>query len=372
MYLDIWANRYRKFLSYHAKIFQENAKCWVGVQDLDLSPKKIRSVWNNYEKPSFFGFLKKVKDITGSLGPSGILYNNSTGLWPLYYYLSFLKKEGIVSINKKGRAFFSKKEENSFFVPALSGLEIKARLESRLKRKIDWESPVTSLLQTKIKSNYDQMPISIGSCVRLIEKILEYIPYKKTVLFVGDDDLTSVLLCLACPDIECLVFDIDKTLLGTIEKNSRRFKLKIKVALADILKGKKPRSKDTICAFVANPIYTFEGVKKFCEFGNSFLGPCGGFSFLEIGDEAIKNRFIYLQEFFAKNNLLIREITKGEIVYPWIMLHKEDQEIMGHLSQMMDKQIIQAWPKLVASLWVAEYIPFKVKKPKGEIAHVYL
>ena len=86
--------------------------------------------------------------------------------------------------------------------------------------------------------------------------------------------------------------------------------------------------------------------------------------FLEIGDEAIGHRFLFLQEFFAKENLLIREVLANKIYYPYVSLHKEDKVISERLFKIIDKKFVENSPKLGASLYIFDYIPFPVKKVK--------
>jgi len=206
------------------------------------------------------------------------------------------------------------------------------------------------------------MPISQSSAIFVVEKILENIPLNKKFLFVGDDDFVSVILGLADPKIESVVIDADSELLECIDILAKKFNLKIKTRKIDIRKTKILGEK--FIGFLANPIYTESGVKEFMKYGINQLGEDGGFVFLEVGDEAIGNRFVFLQDFFNRNNLLIKELIVGKVFYPYIELYEEDKEILRRLSQMMDKKIIEGSPKLAASLYVFTYLPFRPQKVK--------
>ncbi|MDZ4232139.1 MAG: hypothetical protein U1C72_02685, partial [Candidatus Pacearchaeota archaeon] len=82
---------------------------------------------------------------------------------------------------------------------------------------------------------------------------------------------------------------------------------------------------------------------------------------VEIGDEAIGNRFLFLQEFFAQKGLRVREVAPGNISYPWVQLHEEDAVLASRLGRFVSREAIEKAPKLASSLWVFDRIPFKVK-----------
>ena len=191
---------------------------------------------------------------------------------------------------------------------------------------------------------------------------MEYLPLTKKFLFVGDDDFVSVILGLASPDIESTVVDVDEQLLNCLNLLSFKFNLKIKTQKIDIQKEKFLGEK--FIGFLTNPAYTEEGAKEFLKFGISQLGEDGGFCFLEIGDEAIGNRFLFLQDFFVKKNLIIKELISNKICYPWFLIQKEDKLIYERLRAMLDEKVIKKSPKLSASLYIFDYLPFKVKKLK--------
>jgi len=206
------------------------------------------------------------------------------------------------------------------------------------------------------------MPISQGSAIFVAKKILENIPLNKKFLFVGDDDFISVVLGIADPKIESLVIDADEQLLECIDVLAKKFNLKIKTRKVDIRKTKTLGEK--FVGFLTNPIYTEPGVREFVKYGVNQLGKDGGSVFLEVGDEDIGNRFLFLQDFFNKSNLKIEELILNKISYPYIELYKEDKEILGRLSRMMDKRTIESSPKLAASLYVFTYLPSRPQKVK--------
>ncbi len=206
------------------------------------------------------------------------------------------------------------------------------------------------------------MPISQGSAIFVVRKILEKLPLNKKFLFVGDDDFISVILGLVSPGLESLVIDADEELLSCIRSLARKFNLKIETKKVDIRKEKSLGEKFT--GFLTSPVYTEAGVKEFVGFGKNQFGKDGGFGFLNLSDESIGNRFLFLQEFFIKNNLIIKEIITGKVYYPYIELYREDREILRRLSSLIDERVIKKSPKIGAALYIMEFLPLRPKRVK--------
>jgi predicted methyltransferase len=167
------------------------------------------------------------------------------------------------------------------------------------------------------------------------------------------------------PDLNLKVIDADSEVLENIKKMALKFRLKIEAEEIDI--RKKRHLNEKFIGFLTNPIYTVKGVKEFMNFGKNQLGEDGGFCFLELGDESIGNRFLDLQEFFAKNQLRIREVITNRIYYPYIELYEEDKEILRRMTQLVDEKTYKNSPRIGASLYIFEYFPQRPKKLKIKI-----
>lgn len=357
---------YKKFLIFDQNYYFQDVKTWFGVGELKLTKKILKKFYENYQKVSFLEFLSDVKDIIYSKNVFDFIIKNAEDDWDLWCYLKFLEKEKIIKVKKNGKVSVFKKDIFKIIPRPQSEKEIKRKIERKLKTKIKEKKPVTSLFKKfqffKIKAKWDQMPISQSSAIFLVKKILERLPLKGKFLFVGDDDFISILLSLAEPKIESLVIDADKELLSCIDELSLKFNLKIETKKFDVRKQKLLGEK--FIGFLTNPIYTEAGVKAFVKFGKNQLNKDGGIGFLELGGGDIGNRFLFLQDFFTENNLIIEELIMNKICYPYVMLHKEDKEITKRLSLMIDKKIIKKSPKLGAALYIFEYLPFKPKRVK--------
>ena len=131
-----------------------------------------------------------------------------------------IRIEWIQKVKRSGQVEILKKDILGLIPAPQSQKEIIRKIERRLKIKIEKEKPITELFKSiqsfKAKAKWDQMPISQGSVIFVVEKILESLPLKKKFLFIGDDDFVSVVLAIAEPEIESLVIDMDDELLSFI------------------------------------------------------------------------------------------------------------------------------------------------------------
>jgi predicted methyltransferase len=361
---------YKKFLNYRTNLASKDLRFWFGVDKLNVTQKEIQKKVKEYYSNTFLDFLRRVRDIIFCENPLFLIKNWSEDQWLPFYYLSFLKKEGVIKIEKSGKIKLLKKELLKIFPKKRKEEEIKEIVEKKLKTKLDPEAFSNFPFKTEIFAQYDQFPISISSAIFIVKKILDYLPLNKKFLFVGDDDFISVYLSLAEPKIECLVVDIDEKILGKIQEISKKFGLKIETKKVDISKVKKLNEK--FIGFSANPVYTFEGIKTFLDFGVNQLGEDGGFVFLSVSDEAVGNRILFLEEFFVKKKLKVEEVIKEKVYYPFALVHPEDKILFERWRKFFNESLIKKSPMIGASLWIFEYIPFKIKRPKKQLFYAYL
>lgn len=360
-------NLYKKFLKFERNWFLINAKKYsASLKELKPSDRILGEFYDNYYKSTFLGFLYEIKTIIYSKSAFDFIVKESLEDWDLWTYLKFLRDEKIIRVYRTGKVSLLKKEIKEVIPKPQSAKEIKRKVERKLKIKAKEKEPVTDLFRKlqsfSAKTEWDQMPISAGSAFFVAEKILRRIPKNGKFLFVGDDDFVSVILSLADPKIESLVVDADQELVSCIDELSSKFNLKIKTKNIDITKKKFLGEK--FIGFLTTPIYTESGTREFVRFGKNQLGKDGGFGFLVVGDESIGNRFLFLQDFFTKNNLIIEELITNRIYYPYTTIWPEDKEIVRRLSLMIDKKVIKNSPKLGASLYVFEYLPKRPKRIK--------
>ena len=363
---------YKRFLEFYKKILYQDIKssAWFGLPKSKMNKSDMEAFFNSYEKISFFTFLKNIKDFIYLKNIFDFIKINSEESWLLELYLAFLKSEKIISINRNEKIIVARKGLTKIIPSFLGEKEIRKNIEKKLKTRISLSVPVSSVMKAKINPEYDQMPISFSSAIFIVKKILDYIPLNKKFLFVGDDDFISVFLSLANPNTESVVVDINKDTLKKIAELAKKYKLKIKTVEADITKNKK--LKDSFVGFLTNPPYNFEGVKNFVNFGMSQLGKDGGFVFLEVGNESIDNKFLLLENFFYKKNLISKELIAGNIFYPFTEFNIDDQVIYRRLKRFFGEKAMRNGCELGAFLRIFEYLPFTVEFPKKQSIYTYL
>ncbi len=364
---------YKEYLKYEEEVFIKESAKWLG-NDARISDETRRKFYRNYYRVSFFGFLKKVKDVIHSPSPFDLVSKGEGDDWSLLQSLNFLKGKELIRVRRDGRVIGNKELKDAIPAPQ-SEEEIIRRIERKLKAKIDPDSSVLDLVgrfaDFEPKGDWDQMPISQASAVFTVKKILDYLPLHEKFLFIGDDDFVSVLLSLAEPKTGSLVIDADKDLLLSIGSIASRFKLGIETRSVDL--RKRPPIKGNFTGFLCNPPYTEEGATWFVDYGLDRLGPDGGFVFLTVGSENIGNRSLFMQRFFTQRNLIMKEMIAGRIEYPFKMLHPEDEISLEGMKKLFNDDVIAGKPKLGANLWIFNHVPFKVERlPKSGSLYRYM
>ena len=362
---------YKKFNRYYADNFSKDVRSWLGVSELSLSSKKIKRIYRTFYRDTFVEFSQFVRDLIYSKTPFDFIKETNKESWDLWYYLSFLKSQDLVSI-KNGKVIADKSLKEKF-IPRYSSKEILAKLRKKFGR-FDPIFPTLTLIkrisnqQFTFKPKLDQLPISIESAVNLIETIFRYYPFPNGFLFVGDDDFISLLSMIIEPRFSPIVSDLDEDILSVIN----RINQKIKTVKRDFTKRKKVKGK--ILGFCTNPPYTEDGVKSFVKFGLIHFTALGGRGFLEFGNESIGRRLLFLQQFFTRNNLEVTEIIKGKINYPFMLMHPEDEIVYKKLAKLFDKKTIKNNYMLGADIYVLTYIPWHVKRIelKGKKIYSYI
>jgi len=351
---------HKKFLDYYFNEHIKDVKSWLGVPELNISEKLIRKFTKMYYSFTFVEFWNKVRLFISLKKPMKIFEIDETiDTWFVWYVLSFLENENLIKI-KDGKVV-DNADLKKYFIPILPEREIIKKLK---KPKLN--QPIYKIFGKKFnfKPKLDQLPISIGSAVKVISRITRYYPFYDGFLFLGDDDFLSLLLSKVIPEMKLTAADYDAEVLDLIKRNNEN----IKTVRVDFRKKKK--IKGEFFGFITNPPYTEEGAKTFLDFGINQLSEFGGRVFLEIGDEAILHRRINLMKFFAKKNLEIIELNRGIIKYPKMMIHGEDKIVDEKMKKMLGPKHLGKSFMLTADLYVMNLVPWKIleiKKPKNII-----
>ncbi|PHM72971.1 S-adenosylmethionine decarboxylase proenzyme [Xenorhabdus sp. KJ12.1] len=158
----------------------------------------------------------------------------------------------------------------------------------------------------------DQAHATLDTSVRRVMLLLKNpIIFKQKILFLGDDDLTSVALMMAFKKLghydhkNIHVKDLDEDLLKFIEDVSMKNGFTINTEYLDLKEPNKyVRSFDVI---LTDPPYTFSGLKLFLSRAISFSKNEGSEILLSFGQKKPKENH-EVQKLFSDQNLFIKSI----------------------------------------------------------------
>lgn len=353
---------YSEFLSFLEENYIKDSPNWTGVEkNVKLSTLKKSFP---YRKVTFFEFCNVLRDIYYY---HKFLFkkNSHLDIWIFKVILKFLIKKQMVVI--KDNKIFLKGFPN-VFLPRMDEKQIQNELSKKIKitTKLSFIENLIGDEKFEWKRAYDQIPISLSSSIFLASKIFDYFPIKKKFLIIGDDDFSSILISFLDPSIEITVVDIDSEILSIIERMKKKYNLKnISTEQCDV---RYSSLKKEFYGFLTNPPYTISGVKTFFDFGNKAMEE--GIAFLIVGDESIRNRFLFLQKFFNSKNFIIRELINEKIYYPFREIFDEDVLDKKEIEETGLK--IQKEDYLFASFYVLEKIPWKLKEEGKKGIYNYL
>jgi len=193
--------------------------------------------------------------------------------------LSVLEKNGFVSIASDGKLkltkeglrlakYFSIKKITKPFTQSKQrmGLKLTPKFKMILER-------VAELNKSVIPQNiFDQAPLLPESAVyKVAYAISQGDATNKSVVCVGDDDLTSVIFALSEVPKRVLAIDIDKYLLEIIEEYSQKEGLGIETLQLDLRNPVPSEYRNSFDLFITEPPDTVPGITVFVSRGVELL-----------------------------------------------------------------------------------------------------
>lgn len=160
------------------------------------------------------------------------------------------------------------------------------------------------------KREYDQftaIPQTVAKRVALLDFFGEV--EEKRILFLGDDDFTSVGTAILGTAAKIVVVDIDRRILKTIGEIARELNLKIKLVEHDLRKPLPPELKNNFDTVFTDPPYTSEGIKLFVSRAVEALDKTNNGARIYIcygSSDRAKERFLPIQEILTASGLLLR------------------------------------------------------------------
>jgi len=134
---------------------------------------------------------------------------------------------------------------------------------------------VTRLYQeVRPQNRYDQAPLVPEAAVcKAAYAVHRGDVTGRSVVCVGDDDLTSIILCLSSAPRDVLVLDIDAYLLETVEEYAERHSLPIQTHKQDLRQPIPAQIRGRYDTFITEPSDTVAGITLFTSRGVECLKP---------------------------------------------------------------------------------------------------
>ncbi|MFH1971036.1 MAG: bis-aminopropyl spermidine synthase family protein [Patescibacteria group bacterium] len=159
---------------------------------------------------------------------------------------------------------------------------------------------------------YDQFTATVETTARRVSLLsfFEDISDKK-ILFLGDDDFTSVAVANLHTVSEIAVLDIDNRILDNIDSISKSEKLDINLGNYDARKPLPSSYSDKFDIVFTDPPYTSEGIKLFVSRAIQALDPNNQAARIYVcygNSDRAKERFLPIYEIFSSSGLMLRWI----------------------------------------------------------------
>ena len=169
------------------------------------------------------------------------------------------------------------------------------------------------------QNRYDQAPLVPEAAVyKAAYAIYKNDITNKSVVCIGDDDLTSIILALSRAPKRVLVVDIDKYLLETIEEYAQKHNLPIETHRQDLRKPIPKHLTGQFDVFITEPSDTVSGITLFTSRGVEFLKKQAGMiGYCGVSLTACPPLgLLEMQKNFTKMNLLITDRIPKYSDYP--------------------------------------------------------
>lgn len=210
--------------------------------------------------------------------------------------LSALVERGVAAIGERGELAW---KEPLFPAPPAPDTEMLERLEARLSR----DAP---------EVRYGQLRASArSSAARVAWLVRDLPPIGRSVLFLGDDDLTSVLLAASISG-DVTVLDADPRVLTLVAETAAEEGLSIKTVQHDLrrpLPEGLRRRFDSVCC---DPVDDGAWLQLWLQRAFDALMPIAGARlFLSIGERRLGDRLAGLHRFALEHGLLLEHRAPG-------------------------------------------------------------
>ncbi|MHA2287397.1 MAG: bis-aminopropyl spermidine synthase family protein, partial [Promethearchaeota archaeon] len=165
---------------------------------------------------SFFDFMRVLKLLKSSRKLSGSLKKSNCNFSTVLGVLEFLRNVSIIDLNRKGQLRINNKEILNKIYKSPSKFKLKLKLLLSFNKKlIVYSTNKNSLLKLytsnfKLSKTNFQLPCSIKTSLSRAMMIVKNTYFNsQNILFIGDDDLVSLVVKFLNPDLPITVIEID-------------------------------------------------------------------------------------------------------------------------------------------------------------------
>lgn len=211
------------------------------------------------------------------------------------------------------------------FIPSLKKIAAKMK-------KIYAQKPTPTFV-------FDQRPVNCLTTVRRVGyAIWRGDVHDKKIVFIGDDDLTSVALAFSGLASKITVFDIDKRLLDFIDKVAKENNLEIETVCADLTQGISIKYFGKFDVFMTDPTPREKSLAIFCDIGLELLKPSGGIGYIS-ANPSHSPKTLDLQKIVTKMNILITDSIPFFTEYDFnsFTFSQNDNQLLEKYSSSEDK-----------------------------------
>lgn len=189
---------------------------------------------------------------------------------------------------------------------------------------------------------FDQRPVTLKTTIERVKYFLKRNDiYNKKIVFLGDDDLTSIALALTKVKCQILVLDIDERLVNFINKMSKEYNLNINARVFNALEGVPKELKHKFDCLITDPTPEVIPFTIFMNDAIDLLKKENSTIYTSIYSSAMEET-IELQNVINKMNLYITEIipkfTEYQAIYE--LYKKEDIEFIKKYNILFNEDSI--------------------------------
>lgn len=177
-------------------------------------------------------------------------------------------------------------------------------------RSADWKADYEKIASERgaPKRALDQVYVTTDTAVRRAELLLDAGDHQRGLLFLGDDDLTSIAMLLAGAGRKVTVLDTDEDVLEVLRRNAERRGWELDAVRHDLRLPIPRAMKGRFGAVFTDPPYAVEGFRLFVSRAVDMLKPDGRLYVCFGHSRRASERGLQKQRVLAEAGLLVEAV----------------------------------------------------------------